>query len=37
VEGERLLQRYITHHLERSMKSAAFLRRLKGSPVTQVA
>ncbi len=29
VEGERVLQQHITHPLERNLKSAAFLRRLK--------
>ncbi len=37
VEAERVLQRYITHHLERSLKSAAFLRRLKGNPAARAA
>ena len=37
VEGERVLQRYIAHHLERSLNSAAFLRRLKRDPAAGAA
>jgi DNA repair protein RecO (recombination protein O) len=35
AEGERVLYRYMTHHLGRGLKSAAFLRRLKRNPAAR--
>ena len=37
TETERVMQRYITYHLERSLKSIAFLHQLKGAAIAGTA